>query len=279
MTTAVTLAVSGTASNPITIESCAGETAQIAQQIQVTGNYIRLRNLKIIRNNYPTDTRYSQGGTNPSGNVGIWLKDGQHVTLEKSEITGATMSGIFGGGAYNQILSNFVHDNGTTPDDHGIYYTSGSSLIANNIFYHNYDFGIQLGYTGATNNIVANNTTVYNGFGNPSYPGSGTVTFSGTANNIFVNNISADNAQFAYKTYDTTNSLSHNDAYANPAGSTSGTFSPITALSVFDPMFVSSTDFHLQASSSAKTVGDPAYTPPMDYDGQARQSASIGAFR
>jgi len=278
LTTSVSLAASGTAANPITVKSCPGETAQIAQLIVASGSYIRLSNLKFIRNSYPTDSRYGQSGSNPGGNVGIWLQ-GPHITLENSEITNTTMSAIFGGGAYDQILSNFIHDNGTTPDDHGIYYTSDDSLIANNVFYHNYDFGIQLGYTGAYNNIIANNTAVYNGFGNPSYPGSGTVTFSGTANNVFVNNISAYNAQYGYKTYDTTNSLSNNDAYSNPAGTTSGTFSSIADLYTSDPMFVSSTDFHLQSGSPVKAVGNPAYTPPLDFDGQARPSASLGAYR
>lgn len=278
-TAAVVISVSGTAANPITIESCSGETAQIAQLIEVTGSYIRLRNLKIITNSYPTDVRYGQSGINPGGNVGIWLKGGQHVTLEKSEITGATMSGIFGGGPYNQILSNNVHDNGTTPDDHGIYYTSGNSLIANNLFANNYDFGIQLGYTGSTNNIVANNTIVHNGFGGgSSYPGSGTVTFSGTTSNLFVNNISANNAQYGYKTYDTTNSLSHNSSFGNPSGDTNGSFSSISAMLTSNPLFVSSTDFHLQSLSPAINAGDSAFTPSTDYYGNARTAPDLGAI-
>ncbi len=276
-TSSVTLSASGTASNPITIESCTGETAQIAQLIKVTGNYIRLRNLKIIRNNYPTDSRYGQSGTSPGGNVGIWLT-GQHVTLEHSEITGATMSGIFGGGAYDQIISNYVHNNGTTPDDHGIYYTSNNSLIANNLFVANYDFGIQLGYTSTYGNVVANNTTVQNGFGNPSYPGSGTVTFSGTSSNLFVNNISAGNAQYGFKTYDTTNTLSHNDAFNNPAGVSSGNYASIAAMLSTNPLFVSTSDFHLQSGSPAIGYGDPAYTPQTDYYGNQRSSADLGAI-
>lgn len=280
ITTAAALKAIGTATNPITIESCAGETAEIARQIQVTGSYIRLRNLKIIKNSYPTDVRYGQSGINPGGNVGIWLKGGTSITVEKSEITGATMTGIFGGGPNNQIISNYIHNNGTTPDDHGIYYTSGSSLIANNLVVDNFGFGVQVQYTGATNDIVANNTVIHNGYGGVSLgkPGSGFVTAAGTSNIRFVNNIAANNAEFGFKTYDTTSVLSNNNTYGNVSGSTYGTFASNTVTSLTNPLFISATDFHLQGTSPAINVGDTAYTPPTDYDGKTRTTADLGAY-
>jgi hypothetical protein len=277
-TSAATLSASGSASNPITVESCPGETAVIRQMIKVTGAYVRIRNLVIDRNSYPTDTRYGQSGSNPGGNVGIWLA-GQHITLEKSEIRNTTMTGVFGsGGGYDQVLSNYIHDNGTTPDDHGIYWCPPNSLIANNLVVSNYDMGIQLGYTSSHDNIITNNTSARNGFADPTHPGSGMVTFSGTANNLFVNNITYANAQYAFKTYDTGNSLSHDESFGNSAGDTYGSFASVTAQMHADPLFASSTNYHLQSGSPAIGAGDPAYTPPTDYAGNARMSADLGAF-
>ena len=279
LTSAVFLSVSGTASNPITIKSCPGETATIAQLIEVTGNYIRLSNLKFIRNNYPTNERYNQVGGAPGGSVGIWLF-GTHNTVEKSEITGNTMSGILsnGGASYNQILSNYIHDNGTTPDDHCIYWGSDNSLIANNLCINNYGFGVQVGYSSGFNNIIANNTSVHNGYGDQAgHPDSGYVTFGGSANNLFVNNIAYNNAGYGYVTYDTTISLSHNDTYGNLLGSTYGGFASIVSMLTDNPSFVSATDYHLAAGSHLINAGDPAYTPQTDFYGATRTTADIGA--
>jgi hypothetical protein len=271
------LSASGSASNPITVESCPGETAVIRQLVKVTGSYVRLRNLVIDRNAYPTDSRYGQGGSSPGGNVGIWLT-GSHVTLEHSEIRNNAMSGVFGGGPYDQVIDNYIHDNGTTPDDHGMYWTSSNSLIANNLVTGNYDMGVQLGYSSTSGNVIANNTSARNGLVDPTHPGSGFVTFSGTANNLFVNNISYANGEFGFKTYDTANTLSHNASYANPAGDTYGSFAANSSLLHADPLFVSSTNYGLQSGSPARGYGDSAYTPSTDYAGNGRPGADLGAL-
>lgn len=276
---AVALNASGTATNPITIESYPGESATIARRIDVYGSYIRIRDVKITRNAVPTDTRYSQSSGNPGGNVGIWLRSsGSHRTLEHSEVYGNTMSGIFGGGTFDQVLANRVHDNGTTPDDHGFYFTGGQSLLANNLVVSNYDFGVQLGYGAAVNNVISNNTSVENGKRDPTHPGSGFVTFSGAQPNLFVNNIAAGNAEFGFKTYDATNTLSHNDTFGNPAGPTYGTFASNAMPLSSDPMFVGLGDYHLQPGSPVIGYGDPAYVPSTDFDGRARSSPDLGAF-
>jgi hypothetical protein len=293
-TSDATISVSGTAANPITIETCAGSTtkAEIAQRIHVYGSYIRLRNIKVTRNVLDTDKRDKSVPAQPNGvpgggNVNIWFEGASsHVTLEKSEISGSGMTGVFGGGSFNQILANYIHDNGTTSDDHGIYYAGSDSLIANNIVYNNYDFGIQIAYSKAINNKIANNTTVHNGYKNTLVKGSGTVTFSGATSNIFVNNISYDNSKYGYETYDSAidnNTLSHNDSYLNAQGDTSGAFASNTSLFTFNPTFVSSTDFHLQSTSplvdpTKNATGDPAYTPPTDFAGTTRTTAILGAY-
>lgn len=270
------MTISGTASAPITITSYPGERAVIKQLIRVQGSYIRFSNLTFDKNSYPTDTRLGQSGGLPGGNVGIWL-DGPHVTLENSEIKNNTMSGVFGGADDVQILNNWIHDNGTTTDDHGIYIGGGGygSVIAGNIVEHNAMFGIQIQYS-SHDWIIANNTIVGNGL---NFAGSGTVQ-AGSANNLlWVNNISYGNKEVGYKSYVAANTLSHDLAYANPQGATYGSFGSIDSMLQVNPLFVSSSDYHLQSSSPVKSAGDPAYTPANDYDGLARTSASLGAFR
>lgn len=275
-TSQIYLTINGTAAAPITITSYPGERAVIKQLIRVRGSYIRFSNLTFDKNSYPTDTRLGQSGGLPGGNVGIWI-DAPHVTLEKSEIKNNTMSGVFGGADDVQILNNWVHDNGTTTDDHGIYIGGGGygAIIAGNIVEHNAMFGIQIQYS-SHDWIVANNTIVGNGL---NFAGSGTVQ-AGTANNLlWVNNIAYGNKEVGYKSYVAANTLSHNLAYANPQGATYGPFGSNVSMLQSDPMFVSSSDYHLQSVSPAESAGDPVYTPPYDYDGQARANASLGALR
>jgi hypothetical protein len=78
LTSAAFVSVSGTASAPITIRSYPGERAVIAQQVHITGSYIRLTDLTFDRNYYPTNTRFGQSGSNPGGNVNVWL-DAAHI--------------------------------------------------------------------------------------------------------------------------------------------------------------------------------------------------------
>jgi hypothetical protein len=271
------LSVSGTASAPITVKSYPGERAIIKQLIEVTGSYIRLSDLTFDKNSYPTDARLGQPIIPGGGEVGIWL-NGSHITLEHSEVRNNTMSGIYhDGGDYIQILYNWVHNNGTTHDDHGMYIGAGgsSSIIGGNIVDHNATFGIQIQY-GSHDWIVTNNTIVANGL---SQAGSGTVQDAPATNLLWVNNISTSNGEVAYKSYTATGVLSHNLAFANPQGATYGSFGTVNNLLQADPLYTSSTDFHLQNTSPAKSYGDPAYIMPFDYDGQSRSTASLGAYR
>jgi hypothetical protein len=151
-------------------------------------------------------------------------------------------------------------------------------LLANNLVIANYDMGVQLGYSSTTGNVIANNTSARNGLVDATHPGSGFVTFSGTANNLFVNNIAYANGQYGFKTYDTANALSHNASYANPAGDTYGSFASNSSLLHADPLFVSASDYGLQSSSPARGYGDSAYTPPTDYNANGRPAADLGAL-
>lgn len=294
----VNISINGTSANPITIETCSGSTAraEIAQRINIYGSYVRLRNLKITKNLAGTDTRHNGDGTAcawaqsgglPGGNVNVWFQGATHVTLEKSEITGGTMSGIFGTGSYNQILANYSHDNGTTPDDHGIYYAGSNSVIANNVFYNNFGYGVQIAYTNAIGNIIANNTSVHNGFGSATcYPDSGYVTFSGAKTNLFVNNIAYSNAKYGFETYDSPsngNSMKNNNSFLNQQGNlstqtTSAGFATNAQYTNLDPKFASGSDFHLQTSSPMAGIGDATYTPITDFYGLTRSTADLGAI-
>lgn len=89
---------------------------------------------------------------NPKGEqVQVWLQ-GANLELNTSEVRdNAYHAGIYAYKATNaRILRDYVHDNGdrTQPNqanlDHGIYFDSGSGLVANNVIEHNYAHGVQL---------------------------------------------------------------------------------------------------------------------------------------
>lgn len=90
-----------------------------------------------------------------------------------------------------RLIGNYVHDNGDRSDpgqenlSHGIYWSSGSGLIAGNVVEHNVARGVQL-YPSASDVLVANNTIVDNGKAG--------VQVGGDSSGVsIVNNIVADN--------------------------------------------------------------------------------------
>jgi hypothetical protein len=57
-------------------------------------------------------------------------------------------------------------------------------------------------------------------------------------------------------------------------------FTPGQNLATMNPLYVnrSGGDYHLQAGSPARNAGDPAYTPPLDADGNPRSGPHLGAL-
>jgi hypothetical protein len=283
VTSALLVKTNGTPTAPVCIEAYPGEKPSFAQMVKTIGGAVRFRGIGFARNSYPTDPRYGQGGSSPGGNVNVYI-DSNYVELDHCDVADATMSGIFigdNGGNHVRIWNSDIHGNGTTPDDHGIYWAAGGvgSLVANNRIYDNARFGLQIQY--ATADLIATCCTVArNGLKMPAgYPGSGTVQVSPAAGLLLVNLISADNGEFGFKSYtaaSANNQLAHSLAHGNPAGAKYGTFDTVTSLLTGDPLL----DANLRPGPGSPAIGagDPAYTPPTDIDGTARTVATLGCY-
>lgn len=285
-TTSYHWAANGTSTAPITLSAAPNTQPVLAKLFVLTGSYLRLTGMKIVRNSYPTDTRFGQSGSNPGGNVGLWLSGCTNCQVDHDEITGTTESGLFistSDGA--RILSDWIHGNGTTHDDHGIYFCSGSSgLVANNVIEHNYDFGLQL-YCGSTypvDPIVTANTIVYNG--TPGSGGSGIVL---EAQNAQVwNNVVANNVEFGIRGWTPgSGTIASNDVYGNGSGAYYGLTSSYTVSgdSQVAPQFVdaASGNYELQATSPLVNVGSFKYSPKDDRIGDLRPEGAgpdLGAY-
>ncbi len=158
----------------------------------------------------------------------------------------------------------------------------GATLIINNTFYGNKAVG---GLGGASNSLNA---------GNGGNAVSGALDAGSNAivkNNIFCNNssvagpaggglngnngTSTDGALTSFSASNLSNNLYFNNtAVTNPNG---GILGSNTVLS--DPLFISSTNFHLQSNSPARKAGTAADAPAIDFDGVTRSTPpSIGAF-
>jgi Right handed beta helix region len=216
---ALTWTGQGSASAPITIKAAPGAKPVVAQLVKLSGSYLHLSGLTIVRNSYPTDSRFGQGGSSPGGNVDLWADGCSHCTIAHNEIQGATMTGLFINGSDSiHVLDNWIHGNGTTHDDHGIYFCSGADgLVAHNLIEHNYDFGLQLycGSGGPTGTVVTDNTIVNNG--TPGSGGSGIV--AEVANGRITNNVLAGNVEYGIRGWDGgTATVAGNYVYSNGSG-------------------------------------------------------------
>jgi Right handed beta helix region len=276
----------GTQAAPITVAAYPGEHPVLAQLVKLSGSYLRLSGLTIVRNSYPTDVRFGQGGANPGGSVNLWASGCSNCQIDHTEIRGATESGLFISGSPNiRVVNNWIHDNGTTHDDHGIYFCNGSDgLIANNLISHNYDFGIQL-YCGSSyplRTIITDNTIVANG--TPGSGGSGIV--AEVDNGQIYNNIIANNQEFGIRGWSPgTATIANNLLYGNPQGAYYQLTSSYTLTNNLqtDPQFQnpSTGNYHLQNTSPANKLANASFTALTDYDDVPRPQPlgpSAGAF-
>lgn len=221
-----------------------------------------------------------------------------HCKIRKS----LAEAGIYLQDAYNaRIIGNYIYDNGrfgnanTAYQDHGIYFGSGSGLIANNIIEHNWSYGIQL-YPSASNVIVQQNTIVKNvqsgiiiGGWTTNCPNTGCPPQP--TNTLVVNNIIAFNGQYAFRSFELTTTghiIKNNILWGNAPGDIP-TDERLTRNLTFvnqnnniaDPRFVGTSDYHLQSGSPAIDAALNPYTQPDDYDFVPRPqgaASDIGAF-
>jgi hypothetical protein len=271
---ALSVATQGTAAAPVQVEP-QGATVTLAKLLKLTGGVTRLRGLTVAKNAYPTDARFGKPAVPGGGNVGLWI-DCPTVELDGCTISGATMSGVFGMGDYVQLWNSHIVGNGTSHDDHGVYWGQGGvgALVANCLITDNACFGFQIQYNSRAV-TVANCTIAENG---KSFAGSGTVQAADARYVRYVNCISVDNGEVGFKSYTSGvgNVISHCLAHGNQQGPTYGTFDSVTNLLTADPLL--DVNLRPQAGSPVIGSGDPAWCPPFDIDGTVRKVASMGCY-
>jgi hypothetical protein len=303
LTAGVTWSAAGDVSNPITIENFPGEIVTIAQRIFVTGQYLRLRGRvtpgQLARHLILTTNNF--GGV---GSTNIWVgHDAAHIEIFGTEILNSVNQGCLVGKSSDsgavpddiQVISNYLHDNGTSsgsPGDHNLYYGTGGTVngaIYNNIIYRSLVRQIQL-YDGCDSAIVNNNTIVDGGRTQASVPDGiryGGETVIKTINTLSVNNILYNNFAHGISTVwgstpGTGNVARNNVGFTNDISDFDNANGGLTlsANIVADPLFANyaGADFRLLAGSPAISAGDLAYTPTFDFAGNPRINADIGAF-
>jgi parallel beta-helix repeat protein len=283
------MTVNGTASAPITLKGYPGEAMPtILGYFPIGGQYIVISGLL-----FDGPTGQIPGISDPeTAQISIY---GSNVEINHCEIRNSRgHAGIYLESAFNtRLIGNYIHDNGNFSDpatanlDHGIYFGSGSGLIANNLIEHNYAFGIHL-YPSASNIIVQQNTIVRNGRSgiiiadDPDDPGNLPPT-----NNLIVNNIVAYNTQNSIISYALpcggNNIVRKNLVWANGNGNIGNDTNCLTLVNNIqaDPRFIGASDYRLQFGSPAIDAADNPYTQPDDYRFVLRPqgvASDIGAF-
>jgi parallel beta-helix repeat protein len=208
-------------------------------QLQITGPHNRVSGLLF---DGPTGSLPGAGE-----DVVVWLNAAGEEFNDNEVREGAGHAGIFVSDASNfSITDNYIYSNGVTYNlDHGIYVSSGSGLIDNNVITENFAWGVQL-YPDASGVTVSNNTIVGNGRG-------GIVVGIDSANNVLTDNIVVDNGEYGIYAYNlvgrgnvaTDNLLWDQDLDTTGAGML------FDDNVIADPQFLSESDFRLENGSPA----------------------------
>ncbi|HSF01550.1 MAG TPA: right-handed parallel beta-helix repeat-containing protein [Solirubrobacterales bacterium] len=276
---------SGTATAPITFMGHPGQPKpMILGHFKIDGDYLRFSRLFF---NGPTGRVKDISSENPKGEQVQVTINGDHDTISNSEIANSDWhAGIYLSGAEDaRIVGNYIHDNGDDGScchqyqwnaSHGIYFSSGSGLIANNVIEHNLARGVQL-YKHPHDVLVTENTIVRNGR-------AGVQVAKETANSTVANNIVAYNGDTGIRSDSlsgTGNLVIDNLLWENayPGRNLDG-------LTLRDnvsaaPRFVNSTDYHVQRGSPAIDQANASYAVTDDHDGVRRPQGGapdIGAF-
>jgi hypothetical protein len=153
---------SGRPSRRIVLQPYPGDgRPRILGQLEMSGNYVTVQGLLF---------------DGPAGVIdglkAIMVRiDGDHAVLTRDEIRDGQDQGVYLETAVAaRVVDDYIHDNGDFADpgqanlDHGIYFASGSGLVAGNVVAHNYAYGIQL-YPGPTHVTVTGNVVYGHGRG------------------------------------------------------------------------------------------------------------------
>jgi Concanavalin A-like lectin/glucanases superfamily/Right handed beta helix region len=142
----------------------------------------------------------------------IKLTSAQNIRITNSEVTGGGTQGIHlvTNASNNVIGNNFIHDNGSTTRDHGIYSEAPNNIYENNEIYAHVGLGIHNYHEPDrpnTNNISRGNYIHHNGYG---------LLLSHGDNQKAYNNVIYHNDNYGFQNYESDNSLIlNNTVYQN----------------------------------------------------------------
>jgi hypothetical protein len=281
MGTVTAIDVSGTAAAPITIMGHpADPKPTLAGYVKITGSHLRLSSILF---DGPTGRVLPTSSANPKGEeVQVSVMYGTDVEIRRSEVRdNAWHAGIFVWSATNvRLVGNHIHDNGDRTDasqanlDHGIYWCSGSGIVANNVIENNLSYGVHL-YPEAAGVTVKHNTIVGNDKG-------GVILAEAVSSNRIVNNVVAGNASYGIRGYGITGSgnvAQGNVLWANGGRSLDGAGIALASNLEQDPRFAGARDYHLRAGSPAVDRALAPDTMATDFEWRARDSApDVGAY-
>ncbi len=238
------------------------------------------------------------------------LNNGSFVVLAGNHVHNITDPGCAGGGGIHswgnhvishvQFIGNLVHDIGN-PDSsspcslvHGIYEENTFGLIENNIVYRASGYGIHL-WHGASDAVVANNTSFNNRESGIVIGGGDSGVTTGDNNTACFNNITYNNSKYGITqqgVFGPDNVFVNNLIDGNGWGAVSGLNETRTVTA--NPMFVNynptgAGDYHLQSGSPAIGAGvgaapagtNPGHTLGYDFDGNPRPVSGrydVGAY-
>jgi hypothetical protein len=275
----------GSRSAPVTFRGDpAGPMPRILGHVRISADHVRLNYLLF---DGPTGSVKEPTADNPRGEqvqITVLGPSVDGVEISDSVVRGSKWhAGIYLCTATDvRITGNYIHHNGDRRDpgqenqSHGIYFESGSGLVANNVIAHNVARGVQL-YARPRNVVIANNTIVRNGK-------AGIQFASDTAQSRAVNNVVAYNGEHGIRSSGLTgngNVVQRNVVWGN--GQDLG---PADGLKVFGnlrshPGFGPRGDYRPAGGSPVVDRAAGGYSPVRDFDGVARPRGAapdLGAF-
>ena len=271
----------GDRGNPIVVAGHQGrDETTVLGAVKVEGEYVTLNGLRFRG---PTGPVVEREGDNPTGESVVVDVEGDGVEISDSEVTGGLWhAGIFvADGKDVRLLRNHIHRNGAfdRPEqanlDHGIYFGSGSGLVASNLVEGNLAYGIHL-YPRASDVTVAYNTVVRNGR-------AGIIIADESADNLVVGNVVAENKDLSIRSSDLTaggNRAVANLVWRNAGGATGTAAEGIEFEGTIekDPRFEDG--WRLGDDSPAEERGPRVEGAELDFDRRRREGDKwdLGAF-
>jgi len=236
----------GRAGAPIVIAGAPGTPRpRVIGHVRVTADHVRLSGILFEG---PTGAVKPRTPDNPKGEQVQIAVEGDDVSIARSTIRGSRWhAGIFLSGAEDaRVLSNCILDNGDRDPrflplqanmSHGIYWDSGSGIVAGNVIAGNVARGVQL-YRFPHDVAVVQNTIVGNGR-------AGIQFAQGTESSVAGWNILAYNGQTGVRS----------DSLSGAGNRSTGNMAWANARGDFE-------DMGDRLESSANTVEDPQFVDP-----------------